>query len=85
MKLQDELPVDHRLASVYRYGAAFCGLVLLAFAGLGYADALSSFDTAGGEIVGMTTDIALSVVSTVVGPALLAGAASAATSPPLSM
>ncbi|MFD3735587.1 DUF4383 domain-containing protein [Streptomyces sp. NPDC058632] len=75
MKLQDELPVDHHLATVYRYGAAFCGLVLLAFAGLGFADALSPFSTSGNTIAGMTSNVALSVISTVVGLALLVGAA----------
>ncbi|WP_028799898.1 DUF4383 domain-containing protein [Streptomyces sp. 142MFCol3.1] len=74
MKLQDELPVDHHLATVYRYGAGFCGLVLLTFAGLGFADALSPFATAGQTIAGMTTNVALSLISTVVGVALLAGA-----------
>ncbi|MFB6552494.1 MULTISPECIES: DUF4383 domain-containing protein [unclassified Streptomyces] len=74
MKLRDELPVDHHLATVYRYGAGFCGLVLLVFAGLGFADALSPFDTAGDTIAGMTTNVALSTISTVVGLALLAGA-----------
>ncbi|MFJ6088329.1 DUF4383 domain-containing protein [Streptomyces sp. NPDC092369] len=73
MKLQDELPVDHHLATVYRYGSAVCGLVLLVFAGLGFADALSPFDTAGGTIAGMTTNVALSVISAVVGLALLVG------------
>ncbi|MFJ6926383.1 DUF4383 domain-containing protein [Streptomyces nigra] len=75
MKLKDELPVDHHLATVYRYGAGFCGLVLLVFAGLGYADALSPFATAGDTIAGMTTNVALSTISAVVGLALLAGAA----------
>ncbi|XKK60723.1 DUF4383 domain-containing protein [Streptomyces sp. ARC32] len=74
MKLKDELPVDHHLATVYRYGAGFCGVVLLVFAGLGFADALSPFDTAGDTIAGMTTNTALSAISTVVGLALLAGA-----------
>ncbi|MER7576002.1 DUF4383 domain-containing protein [Streptomyces sp. NPDC126514] len=74
MKLRDELPVDHHLATVYRYGAGLCGLVLLTFGALGFADALSPFDTAGDEIAGMTTNLTLSVISTVVGLALLAGA-----------
>lgn len=74
MKLRGELPVDHHLATVYCCGAALCGLVLLAFAGLGFADVLSPFGTAGNTIAGMTTNVALSVISTVVGPALLAGA-----------
>ncbi|MFE1248284.1 DUF4383 domain-containing protein [Streptomyces sp. NPDC058735] len=74
MKLRDELPVDHHLATVYRYGAGFCGLVLLVFAALGFADALSPFNTSG-TIAGMTTNVALSVISAVVGLALLVGAA----------
>ncbi|MFE5392987.1 DUF4383 domain-containing protein [Streptomyces sp. NPDC056568] len=75
MKLKDEMPVDHHLTTVYRYGAGFCGVVLLVFAGLGFADALSPFATAGDTIAGMTTNVALSAISTVVGLALLAGAA----------
>ncbi|MGW7051150.1 DUF4383 domain-containing protein [Streptomyces sp. NPDC054887] len=75
MKMRDEFPVDHHLATVYRYGAAFCGVVLLVFAGLGFADALSPFGTAGDTIAGMTTNVTLSVISTVVGLALLVGAA----------
>ncbi|MGW5621609.1 DUF4383 domain-containing protein [Streptomyces olivaceus] len=75
MRLKDEMPVDHHLATVYRYGAGFCGLVLLGFACLGFADALSPFDTAGDTIAGMTTNVALSVISAVVGLTLLAGAA----------
>ncbi|QNS08316.1 DUF4383 domain-containing protein [Streptomyces xanthii] len=74
MKLRDELPVDHRLATVYRFGAGFCGLLLLVFAGLGFADALSPFDTAGETIAGMTSNVTLSVISTAVGFLLLAGA-----------
>lgn len=74
MKLRDELPLDHHLATVYRYGAAFCGVVLLVFGCLGFADALSPFSTSGDTIAGMTTNVALSVISTIVGLALIAGA-----------
>lgn len=74
MKLRDELPVDHHLATVYRYGAGLCGLILLTFSVLGFADALKPFDTAGDTVAGMTTNVALSVISAVVGLALLAGA-----------
>ncbi|MEU8678286.1 DUF4383 domain-containing protein [Streptomyces sp. NPDC048560] len=74
MKLRDELPVDHHLARVYRYGAAFCGVILIVFGCLGFADSLSPFDTAGDTIAGMTTNGALSVISTVVGLLLIAGA-----------
>ncbi|MEU1485056.1 DUF4383 domain-containing protein [Streptomyces sp. NPDC005752] len=75
MKLRDELPVDHHLATVYRYGAAVCGLILITFAVLGFSDALTPFDTAGDTVAGMTTNTTLSVISTVVGLALLVGAA----------
>ncbi|MFD9258207.1 DUF4383 domain-containing protein [Streptomyces sp. NPDC059538] len=74
MKLSDELPVDHHLATVYRYGALLCGLILLAFGILGFADALRPFDTRGDTIAGMTTNTTLSVISVVVGLALAAGA-----------
>ncbi|TXS40018.1 DUF4383 domain-containing protein [Streptomyces sp. OR43] len=74
MRLKEELPVDHHLAAVYRYGAGFCGIVLLVFAALGFADALSPFDTGGDTIAGMSTNVALSTISAVVGVALLAGA-----------
>ncbi|MEU6762415.1 DUF4383 domain-containing protein [Streptomyces sp. NPDC046853] len=72
MKLQDELPVDHHLAAVYRYGAAFCGLVLIAFGCLGLADALTPLST-NGEVAGLSTNVALSVISLAVGAALVLG------------
>ncbi|CAH9419859.1 DUF4383 domain-containing protein [Streptomyces globisporus] len=75
MKLSDELPTDHHLVRVYRVGGAVCGCILLAFGCLGFADALSPFNTSGDRIAGMTTNIALSWVSVVVGLVLLAGAA----------
>ncbi|MEV7401792.1 DUF4383 domain-containing protein [Streptomyces sp. NPDC091267] len=74
MKLSEELPVDHRLALVYRCGAAFCGLVLILFASLGFADALTPFSTNGDRIAGMATNTTLSVISLVVGLALIGGA-----------
>lgn len=75
MKLKDELPVDHHLARVYRLGAAACGLILLTFGCLGFADALSPFNTSGDRIAGMTTNTTLSIISILVGLALLGGAA----------
>ncbi|KKZ70433.1 DUF4383 domain-containing protein [Streptomyces showdoensis] len=74
MRLKDELPVDHHLATVYRWGAALCGCVLLVFGCLGFADALSPFDTSGAQIAGMTTNTALSWISVLTGLLLLAGA-----------
>ncbi|MFG2307248.1 DUF4383 domain-containing protein [Streptomyces sp. NPDC048566] len=73
MKLQDELPVDHQLGAVYRWGAAFCGVVLLIFGSLGFADELSPFATNGNTIAGMSSNGALSLISVVVGVALIAG------------
>ncbi|MFI5963827.1 DUF4383 domain-containing protein [Streptomyces asoensis] len=74
MKLSDELPLDHRLATVYRYGAAFCGVVLLVFGTLGFADRLNPFDTDGRHLAGMSTNGVLSLISVVVGLVLIAGA-----------
>ncbi|MFD8740057.1 DUF4383 domain-containing protein [Streptomyces sp. NPDC059618] len=75
MKLQDELPLDHHLATVYRWGAAFCGVVLLVFGSLGFADELSPFNTNGDSIAGMSSNGALSSISVAVGLILIAGAA----------
>ncbi|MET8687223.1 DUF4383 domain-containing protein [Streptomyces sp. NPDC004732] len=72
MKLQDELPLDHHLAGVYRYGAAFCGVVLLVFGCLGLADALKPFGT-NGNVAGLDTNTALSIISLTVGTALVVG------------
>ncbi|MFE8935996.1 DUF4383 domain-containing protein [Streptomyces sp. NPDC007872] len=74
MKLREELPVDHRLATVHRVGAATCGVILIVFGCLGFASALDSFDTSGERIAGMTSNTALSVISDVVGIALITGA-----------
>ncbi|RAJ86730.1 uncharacterized protein DUF4383 [Streptomyces sp. PsTaAH-137] len=74
MELKDELPVDHKLSQVYRWGAAFCGVVLLVFGCLGFADQLSPFNTDGSHIAGMSTNGVLSLISVVVGVALIAGA-----------
>ncbi|OIK29244.1 DUF4383 domain-containing protein [Streptomyces malaysiense] len=73
MRSSDVLPVDHGLATVYRFGAAFCGLTLLVFGALGFADELSPFSTDGGRIAGMSTNGVLSLVSVLVGLALVAG------------
>ncbi|ARP68915.1 DUF4383 domain-containing protein [Streptomyces pluripotens] len=75
MRLRDELPVDHHLATVYRYGAGLCGVVLLVFGALGFADRLSPFDTDGTRIAGMSTNGLLSLVSVLFGLLLLTGAA----------
>ncbi|SDJ44941.1 DUF4383 domain-containing protein [Streptomyces indicus] len=74
MKLRDELPVDHRLATVYRAGAGLCGLILLVFGCLGFARQLSFFDTNGERIAGLSTNGALSLVSVLVGLGLIAAA-----------
>lgn len=73
MKLSEELPVDHKLATVYRYGAALCGLTLLVFGVLGFADELSPFSTDGESLAGLSTNGLLSLISVLVGLALIAG------------
>jgi hypothetical protein len=74
VKLKNELPVDHRLAKVYRSGAALCGVALLVFGCLGFADRLAFFDTSGVRVAGLSTNGLLSLVSVLVG-LLLVGAA----------
>ncbi|MEI7031836.1 DUF4383 domain-containing protein [Streptomyces pratensis] len=74
MKLSDELPVDHRLATVYRVGAGLCGVILLVFGILGFANRLAFFDTSGSQIAGLSTNGLLSLISVIVGGLLIAGA-----------
>ncbi|MEN8652674.1 DUF4383 domain-containing protein [Streptomyces sp. 21So2-11] len=74
MRLKDELPVDHRLATVYRAGAALCGAILIVFGSLGFADRLSFFDTTGSQVAGLSTNGLLSLISIVVGLVLIGGA-----------
>ena len=75
MKLHDELPVDHRLGTVYRYGAGLCGLFLVVFGILGLTGTHPGFlDTSGKEVIGLSSNGALSVLSLVAGGILILGA-----------
>ncbi|MFH8485951.1 DUF4383 domain-containing protein [Streptomyces longisporoflavus] len=73
VKLNEHLPVDHRLSMVYRVGAGLMGLVLLAFGILGLIDKVGFFDTRGDTIAGLNTNGALSVLSICVGLLLFVG------------
>ncbi|MEU9132366.1 DUF4383 domain-containing protein [Kitasatospora sp. NPDC048540] len=74
MKLQDELPVDHRLGQVYRVGAGLGGVFLLVFGILGLLDHPSFLDTQGKEVIGLSSNGTLSVISIIAGVILIAGA-----------
>lgn len=72
-RLDEHLPVDHRLSRVYRVGAGLMGLVLLAFGILGLIDKIGFFDTGGDTVAGLSTNGALSVLSLCVGLLLFIG------------
>ncbi|MFJ5843934.1 DUF4383 domain-containing protein [Streptomyces sp. NPDC092903] len=72
-RLDEHLPVDHRLSRVYRIGAGLMGLVLLAFGVLGLIDKIGFFDTGGDTVAGLSTNGALSVLSICVGLLLFIG------------
>ncbi|MFI6652920.1 DUF4383 domain-containing protein [Streptomyces sp. NPDC050529] len=72
-RLDEHLPVDHRLSRVYRIGAGLMGLVLLAFGILGLTDQVGFFDTGGDTVAGLSTNGALSVLSICVGLLLFIG------------
>jgi hypothetical protein len=74
MDLRDELPVDHRLAQVYRIGGGLCGAALLAFGCLGLADGLDFFSTHGEQVAGLSSNGLLSLVSIVFALLLITGA-----------
>ncbi|MEV0554726.1 DUF4383 domain-containing protein [Streptomyces sp. NPDC050597] len=73
IRLDEHLPVDHRLSKFYRVGAGLMGLVLLAFGILGLIDKVGFFDTGGDTVAGLNTNGALSVLSICVGLLLFAG------------
>ncbi|MER7176695.1 DUF4383 domain-containing protein [Streptomyces mesophilus] len=73
VRLDEHLPVDHRLSTVYRIGAGLTGLVLLAFGILGLIDRVGFFDTGGDRVAGLNTNGALSVLSICVGLLLFVG------------
>ncbi|MEY9965392.1 hypothetical protein ABIA33_003434 [Streptacidiphilus sp. MAP12-16] len=74
MKLQDSLPVDHRLGQVYRYSAGGIGIFLLVFGILGFTNNVGFFSTHGDKIAAMTSNGLLSLLSVLFGLLLIAGA-----------
>lgn len=73
INIDEHLPVDHRLSRVYRFGAGLMGLFLLVFGILGLIDKVGWFDTGGDEVVGLSTNGTLSVLSIAVGLLLFVG------------
>lgn len=73
IRIDEHLPVDHRLSRVYRIGAGLMGLFLLVFGIFGLIDKVGWFDTNGDEVVGLSTNGTLSVLSIAVGLLLLVG------------
>ncbi|MFD0277082.1 DUF4383 domain-containing protein [Kitasatospora sp. NPDC127111] len=74
MKLQDELPVDHRLVTVWRIGAGLGGVFLIVFGCLGLSGHPGFLSTSGDEVAGLSTNGALSILSIVMGGVLVLGA-----------
>ncbi|MGW1377873.1 DUF4383 domain-containing protein [Streptomyces sp. NPDC002446] len=72
-RLDEHLPVDHGLSTVYRIGAGLMGLVLIAFGILGLTHNIGFFDTGGDTVAGLNTNGALSVLSVIVGAILFTG------------
>ncbi|MBL1080955.1 DUF4383 domain-containing protein [Streptomyces actinomycinicus] len=73
IRLDDHLPVDHRLNTVYRVGAGLIGAFLVVFGILGLLDHIGFFDTGGDTVTGLNTNGTLSVLSICIGAVLLAG------------
>lgn len=73
IRLDEHLPVDHRLNRVYRFGAGLMGAFLVAFGILGLIDQVGWFDTHGDQVAGLSTNGTLSVLSICVGLLLLVG------------
>lgn len=73
MKLDDHLPMDHRLNRVYRFGAGLMGLILVVFGILGLLNGVSFLNQAGERIAGLNSNGALSTISIVIGALLFVG------------
>ncbi|MGW2115436.1 DUF4383 domain-containing protein [Streptomyces zhihengii] len=73
MRLDEHLPVDHRLSQVYRVGAGLMGLVLVVFGILGLVNRIGLFDIEGDTVAGLNTNGALSILSICVGLLLFVG------------
>ena len=52
IRIDEHLPVDHRLSRVYRIGAGLMGLFLLVFGIFGLIDKVGWFDTRGDTVAG---------------------------------
>jgi hypothetical protein len=74
MRMDRYLPPDHPLSKVYRAGAAIFGAGLVCFGALGLANQLPFLSTHGIEILGLSSNGLLSVISIVVGAILIAAA-----------
>lgn len=72
-RLDEHLPVHHKLSTVYRVGAGLTGLLLVVFGILGLIDRVGFFDTGGDTVLTLNTNGALSVLSIVIGALLFAG------------
>lgn len=66
---------SHPVYVVHRVSAAALGLGLWVFAALGFARSLPFLSTQGQEVLGLSSDGALSTISVIAGAVLLAGAA----------
>ncbi|WP_045322054.1 DUF4383 domain-containing protein [Streptomyces sp. NRRL F-4428] len=72
-RLDEHLPVDHKLSQVYRVGAGLTGLLLVVFGILGLVDRIGFFDTGGDTVLALNTNGALSVLSIFIGGLLITG------------
>ncbi|MER5392294.1 DUF4383 domain-containing protein [Saccharopolyspora sp. NPDC002686] len=75
MRMDRYLPPDHPLSRFYRMAAAIFGACLLAFGVLGVANRVPLFTTHGIDVLGLSSNGLLAVVSIVVGAVLVCAAA----------
>jgi hypothetical protein len=68
------LDTKHPIFLVHRIGAVVVGLILFAFAGLGFASGIGFLATQGAHLLGMTGNGLLSTISVVVGVILIVAA-----------
>lgn len=74
MRMDRYLPPEHWLSKIYRVGAAILGVGLIVFGALGLAYRLAFLTTSGTEIMGLSTNGLLAMISIVGGAVLVAAA-----------
>ncbi len=75
MRMDRYMPADHPLSRIYRVGSAIFGAGLVVFGALGLSNSVPLFATRGIDVLGLSSNGLLALISVVVGVVLVGAAA----------